>query len=174
MLTKSNLSFEEFIIATKQLINRQIKSAQVLLIDHENNNLGLTDTSAALKLAESVDLDLVIVSEGKEIPVAKILNFGKHQYQQKKRQHSSARTTVKEVRLRPNIGESDYSLRINRAIEWLGKGDSVKFQLRLRGREHQNRDRAIDLLDRIVADLSKAGKVQSLDKGSLIVQMVPG
>lgn len=116
----------------------------------------------------------MIVSEGKEIPVAKILNFGKHQYQQKKRQHSSARTTVKEVRLRPNIGESDYSLRINRAIEWLGKGDSVKFQLRLRGREHQNRDRAIDLLERIVADLSKAGKVQSLDKGSLIVQMVPG
>jgi translation initiation factor IF-3 len=146
----------------------------VLLIDHENNNRGLTDTREALKLAESADLDLVIVSEGKEIPVAKILDYGKHQYQQKKRQHSSARTTVKEVRLRPNVGESDYTLRINRAIEWLGKGDSVKFQVRLRGREHQNRERAIELLDRIVADLSQAGKVQSLDKRSLIVQMVRG
>jgi translation initiation factor IF-3 len=101
------------------------------------------------------------------------LDYGKHQYQQKKRQHSSAKTTVKEVRLRPNIGESDYSLRIDRAIEWLGKGDSVKFQVRLRGREHQNRERAIELLDRIVTDLSKAGKVQSLDKRSLIVQVVP-
>ncbi len=156
------------------MINRQIRSAQVLLIDHENNNRGLTDTSEALRLAESEELDLVVVSADKEIPVAKILDYGKHQYQQKKRQHSSAKTTVKEVRLRPNIGESDYILRIDRAIEWLGKGDSVKFQVRLRGREHQNRERAIELLDRIVTDLSKAGKVQALDKRSLIVQLVPG
>jgi translation initiation factor IF-3 len=146
----------------------------VLLIDHENNNRGLTDTREALKLAESVELDLVIVSENREIPVAKILDYGKHQYQQKKRQHPSARTTVKEVRLRPNVGESDYSLRIDRAVKWLGQGNSVKFQVRLRGREHQNRDRATDLLERIVTDLSQAGKVQSLDKRSLIVQMIPG
>lgn len=146
----------------------------MLLIDHENSNRGLVDTHEALKLAESVDLDLVIVSENKEIPVAKILDYGKHQYQQKKRQHQSARSTLKEVRLRPNVGESDYSLRISRAVEWLGKGDSVKFQVRLRGREHQNRERAMDLLDRIVTDLSPAGKVQSLDKRALIVQMIPG
>jgi len=146
----------------------------VLLIDHENSNRGLVDTYEALKLAESVDLDLVIVSENKEIPVAKILDYGKHQYQQKKRQHQSTRSTLKEVRLRPNVGESDYSLRISRAVEWLGKGDSVKFQVRLRGREHQNRERAMDLLDRIVTDLSPAGKVQSLDKRALIVQMIPG
>ncbi|MEP0879864.1 translation initiation factor IF-3 [Funiculus sociatus GB2-M2] len=143
-------------------------------MDQENNNHGLIDTREALRLAGNVDLDLVVVSDGKEIPVAKILDYGKHQYQQKKRQHSSARTTVKEVRLRPNIGEADYNMRIARAIEWLGKGDSVKFQVRLRGREHQNRDRATELLDQIVADLSKAGKVQSLDKRSLTVQVVPG
>ncbi|MEP0909547.1 translation initiation factor IF-3 [Leptolyngbya sp. ST-U4] len=146
----------------------------MLLIDHENNNRGLTDTYEALKLAESADLDLVVVSDNKEIPVAKILDYGKHQYQQKKRQNASAKTTVKEVRLRPNIGESDYSLRIDRAIDWLKKGDSVKFQVRLRGREHQNRDRATDLLDRIIADLAQAGKVQSLDKRSLIVHLIPG
>ena len=131
-------------------------------------------TDEALKLAESVELDLVVVSEGKEIPVAKILNYGKHQYQQKKRQHQSSRPTVKEVRLRPNVGESDYELRLDRATEWLKKGDSVKFQIRLRGREHQNRERAIALLHRIVKDLAQAGKVQSLDTGSLIVQVVPG
>lgn len=146
----------------------------MLLIDHENNNRGLIDTSEALKIAESAELDLVVVSEDKEIPVAKILDYGKYQYRQKKRQHSSSRTTIKEIRLRPNIGESDYSLRIDRAIEWLGKGDSVKFQVRLRGREHQNRDRAIELLDRIVTDLSKVGKVQALDKRSLTVQIVSG
>ncbi|WP_322744213.1 translation initiation factor IF-3 [Coleofasciculus sp. LEGE 07092] len=155
-------------------MNHHIKSPQVLLIDHENNNRGLTDTREALQLAESVGLDLVVVSESKDAPVAKILDYGKHQYQQKKRQRQSAKPTMKEVKLRPNVGESDYSLRIDRAVEWLGKGDSVKFQIRLRGREHQHRDRAAELLDRIVNDLGEAGKVQSLDKRALIVQVTPG
>lgn len=143
------------------------------MIDHENNNRGLTDTREALRLAESAGLDLVVVSESKEAPVAKILDYGKHQYKQKKRQRQSAKPTMKEVQLRPNVGESDYSLRIDRAVQWLGKGDSVKFQIRLRGRENQHRDRAAELLDRIVADLGQVGKVQSLDKRSLIVQVIP-
>jgi len=134
----------------------------------------LTDTRDALQLAANAGLDLVVVSEGKDVPVAKILDYGKHQYQQKKRQKQSSRPTVKEVRLRPNVGEADYALRIDRAVEWLSKGDSVKFQIRLRGREHQNRDRAVELLERIVADLGQAGKLQSLDRRSLIVQITPG
>ncbi|WP_339383344.1 translation initiation factor IF-3 [Oculatella sp. LEGE 06141] len=159
--------------AQKQLINRQIKAPQVFLIDHENNKRGLIDTYEALQIAESEGLDLVVVSQGEDAPVAKILNYGKLQYQQKKRQTQSARPTVKEVRLRPNVGVSDYQIRIDRAIEWLSKGDSVKFLIRLRGREHQYRDRAGDLLDRIASDLSQVGKVQSLDKRSLIVQVIP-
>lgn len=155
------------------MINRQIRTAQVLLIDHENTNRGLTDTREALQLAESVGLDLVLVSADKETPVAKILDYGKHQYQQKKRHRASASPVVKELKMRPNIGTSDYELRIQQAIQWLSKGDSVKFQIRLRGRENQHRDLAIKLLDRVVADLSKAGKVQSLDHRSLIVQMIP-
>ncbi len=143
------------------------------MIDHENNNRGLTHTREALQLAESAGLDLVIVSEGKDAPVAKILDYGKHQYQQKKRQRQGAQPTLKEVQLRPNVGESDYSLRIERATQWLGKGDSVKFQIRLRGREHQHRDRATELLDRVVADLGQVGKVQSFDRRSLIVQVTP-
>ncbi|WAL60541.1 translation initiation factor IF-3 [Thermocoleostomius sinensis] len=145
----------------------------MLLIDQQNTNRGLIDTREALQLAEMAGLDLVVVSENKDAPVAKILDYGKYQYQQKKRQSQSARPTLKEVKLRPNIGESDYSLRIHRATEWLSKGDSVKFQVRLRGREHQHRNRAMELLDRIVLDLGKAGKVQSFDRQALIVQMVP-
>lgn len=144
------------------------------MIDHENNNRGLVDTRDALRLAEEVGLDLVVVSQGKDSPVAKILDYGKHQYQQKKRQRQSSKPTVKEVKLRPNIGESDYKLRIEKAIQWLGKGDSVKFLIRLRGREHQHRDRAAELLDRVVQDLGEAGKVQSLDKRALMVQVIPG
>ena len=145
----------------------------VLLIDQENNNIGLTDTHKALQLAENAGLDLVVVSQSKEAPVAKILDYGKHQYQLQKRQRQSSQPTVKEVPLRPNVGSSDYSLRIDRAVQWLGKGDSVKFQIRLRGRENQHRELAAKLLDRIVADLEQVGKVQTLDKRSLIVQIIP-
>ncbi|WP_342393879.1 translation initiation factor IF-3 [Anabaenopsis tanganyikae] len=161
------------IVVKKQLINSQIKSNQVYLIDHENNNRGLVDTAEALHLAESVELDLVVVSESKEVPVAKIVNYGKLQYQKKKRQTQSARPTVKEVRLRPNVGLADYNLRIAQATQWLSKGDSVKFAIRLRGREHQHREQAGEMLDRIVSALSEVGKVQSLDKRSLVLQVVP-
>ena len=143
------------------------------MIDHENNNRGLTDTYEALQLAESLELDLVVVSEGQDAPIAKIINYGKLQYQKKKRQGQSARPTVKEVRLRPNVGVADYNLRIQQATTWLSKGDSVKFSIRLRGREHQYREQAGELLDRIVAALADVGKVQSLDKRSLIAQIIP-
>ena len=143
------------------------------MIDHENNKRGLTDTYEALQIAESAGLDLVVVSQGEDAPVAKILNYGKLQYQQKKRQNQSARPTVKEVRLRPNIGVSDYQLRISNATQWLSKGDSVKFLIRLRGRENQYREQAAELLDRIANDLSQVSKVQTLDRRSLIVQVMP-
>lgn len=154
-------------------INHRIKASQVLLIDHENTNRGVVDTRDAVAIAKEAGLDLVVVSEGKDTPVAKILDYGKHQYQQKKRQKQSAKPSMKEVKLRPNVDDADYGIRINRATEWLGKGNHVKFQVRLRGREHQHRDRARELLDRIVEDLKQVGKVQSLDTKSLIVQLVP-
>lgn len=154
-------------------INRNIKAPQVLLIDQENTNHGVTDTRDAISMAEGVGLDLVIVSDGKGTPVARILDYGKHQYQQKKRQKQSAKPTMKEVKLRPNVDNSDYGIRIKRATEWLDKGNHVKFQVRLRGREHQHRDRARDLLERIIEDLKQVSKVQSFDQKSLIVQLVP-
>ncbi|MEH2369454.1 translation initiation factor IF-3 [Nostoc sp.] len=113
------------------------------------------------------------MSEGKEAPVAKILNYGKLQYQKKKRQAQSARSVVKEVRFGLNIGVADYKLRIEQAVGWLSKGDSVKFAVRLRGREHQYRDQAGELLDRVVSDFSQVGKVQSLDKPSPIALIIP-
>ncbi|MBD2256023.1 translation initiation factor IF-3 [Pseudanabaena sp. FACHB-2040] len=166
---------EERLIASKQeqLVNRQIKSPQVFLIDQESTNHGLIDTREALQMAQDNQLDLVVVSQGKDAPVAKIMDFGKLLYQQSKRQKQSARPSVKEVKFRPNIGESDYRLRIDRAVEWLGKGDSVKFLVRLRGREHQHRDRATELLERVVNDLSTAGKVQSFDRRSLTLLLSP-
>lgn len=146
----------------------------MLLIDHENNNRGLTDTRDALQLAKEVGLDLVVVSKGDNAaPVAKLLDYGKLQYQQSKRQKQSTKVSLKEVKLRPNVGESDYQIRIDRALKWLSKGNSVKFLVRLRGREHQHRDRALELLNRVVEDLKESGKVQSFDRRTLTVVLSP-
>ncbi len=133
------------------------------------------DTREALQLAENAGLDLVVVSQTEDAPVAKILDFGKHRYKQKKRQQQGSKSnpTVKEVKLRPNVGESDYGIRISRAVQWLSKGDSVKFQIRLRGREHQHRDRAGELLERVASDLGEAAKIQTFDKSALVAQFNP-
>lgn len=143
------------------------------MIDHENTNHGEISTQDALQKAKDAGLDLVIVSPGKDIPVAKILDYGKQEYQRKKRQNQTSQPTLKEVKLRPNVGESDYVIRIDRAIKWLEKGNSVKFQVRLRGREHQHRDRATELLERVVEDLKQVAEVQAFNRRALVLQVAP-
>lgn len=158
----------------KAIVNRNIKDPEVLLINQNGENLGVIDTREALRMAKESKLDLVVVSPRDDgAPVAKIMDHGKLQYQQSKRQKQTSRPSVKEVKFRPNIGESDYALRIKRAAQWLDKGDSVKFLVRLRGREHQHRDRASDLLNRVVEDLNETGKVQSLDHRALTLFLSP-
>ncbi|MCM1981914.1 translation initiation factor IF-3 [Lyngbya confervoides] len=155
-------------------INHNIRAADVLLIDQDNTNQGVIPTSDALKQAQAVQLDLVVVSPEAQPPVARIMDYGKHLYQQKKRLNSgkSSKTRLKEVKLRPNVDDADYSRRVDLAKKWLGDGNMVKFQVRLRGREHQHRDRAVELLSRIQDDLENIGKVQSLDRRGLVLQMV--
>ncbi|QUY45159.1 translation initiation factor IF-3 [Acaryochloris sp. 'Moss Beach'] len=161
-------------ILKKPSINNKILAKKVLLIDQTGTKQGIVDTQEALSLAQQAKLDLVVVSEREDAPVAKIMDFGKYRYEQKKRQkQSSSKPSLKEVKLRPNVGEADYGVRISRALQWLEKGDSVKFQVRLRGREHQHRDRATDLLQRVIEDLSKVSEVQIFDRRALIVQLVP-
>ncbi|MGF1569009.1 MAG: translation initiation factor IF-3 [Nodosilinea sp.] len=156
------------------MVNKYITDPKVLLIDQNGENLGLIDTREALLQAKASKLDLVVVSPPKDgAPVAKIMDYGKLQYQQSKRQKQTSRPTVKEVKFRPNIGESDYERWIKRATEWLGEGNSVKFFVRLRGREHQHRDRATDLLKRVAEDLGTAGKLQSFDQRGLTLFLSP-
>lgn len=158
----------------KSLVNRNIKSPQVLFIDPTGENHGVIDTRDAIKLAKEKNLDLVVVSQRKDAaPVAKAMDYGKLQYQQSKRQKQTSRPSVKEVKFRPNIGDADYAQRIKRATQWLSRGDSVKFLVRLRGREHQHRDRARDLLRRVIDDLNDDSKVQSFDRRALTLFLSP-
>ena len=120
-------------------VNEQIKAPKVQVINHEGENLGLISKDEALNLAEEAGLDLVQVGVKDTTVITKIMDFGKFLYA-KKKQLSEAKKKqkiiqLKEIKLRPNIGDQDYNTKLNKAIEFLTSGKKVKFTVQFRGRE---------------------------------------
>ena len=127
------------IIASNYLVNEKIKAKNMMVIDHEGNNLGVISKQEALDCAERAELDLVQVGEKDSTVIAKIIDFGKFLYT-KKKQLSLAKKKqkiiqIKEVKLRPNIGDQDFLTKMKRAVEFLKSGKKVKFTLQFRGRQ---------------------------------------
>ena len=102
-------------------------------------NLGVMDTQKALKTAEENELDLVVISENAKPPVAKILDFNKFLYSERKKaseaKGKSKQTELKELRLSTTISAGDVQQRVNRAVEFLDDGNLVKVSLMMRGRQ---------------------------------------
>ncbi|MBD3231156.1 translation initiation factor IF-3 [Candidatus Dependentiae bacterium] len=126
-------------LSSNYLVNEEIKSPQIQVIDQNGTNLGLISREQALEIADNVGLDLVQVGQKDSAPIAKILDFGKFLYI-KKKQLSEAKkkqklVQVKEIKLRPNIGDQDYQTKLNKAIKFLKEGKKVKFTIQFRGRE---------------------------------------
>lgn len=124
------------------LINEKIRFDRMQVISHDGKNLGVLSRDEALRLARQSDLDLVVIAEsGNEgEPVVKIMDFGKVLYAKKKQQAEAKKhqkvIQVKEIKLRPNIGEHDYQTKINQAIQFLQDGKHLKITLMFRkGRE---------------------------------------
>ena len=123
----------------KLRINDRIRAPQVRLIDDEGEQLGVTPTAEALKMAREKELDLVEVSPTASPPVCKLMNFGKYTYQMKKKASEAkkhqTKIQVKEVKFRPKIDEHDYTFKKNNALRFLNAGDKVKATIMFRGRE---------------------------------------
>lgn len=117
----------------------------------------------ALKLAEDAGLDLVEISPNANPPVCKILDYGKYKYEQQKKAAEARKNQktvdVKEIKVRPAIGEHDYQVKYKAARKFLDNGDKVKVTLRLRGREMAHKDLAMEVLDRLKEELSDISKV---------------
>lgn len=124
------------------LINRYIRAEKLQLITHKGENIGVVDKREALTMAEDADLDLVVISDrgAQGVPVAKIMDFGKAQYEKKKKLAEAKKhqkeIQVKEIKFRPKIGDHDYQTKMNHAIQFLNSGKRVKFSLFFRGREN--------------------------------------
>jgi translation initiation factor IF-3 len=119
-------------------INNQIRAPQVRVIDHEDNNLGVLTTQDALEKARGAGLDLIEISPNAAPPIAKIMDYGKYQYEQNKKQkeqHAKSHTVeVKNIQIKIGTGEHDLALKAKRASEFLKEGHRVKVELFLSGR----------------------------------------
>jgi len=136
----------------------------VRLIDESNNQVGIIEVDEALGMARAAGLDLVEVAPVAKPPVCKIMDYGKWLYQQKRKERQSHKkqhlVILKEVRLRPEIGQHDKEIKIKRARRFLEKGHRVQFIIFFRGREMMHLEHGREIMDEIVEVLSEVGKVE--------------
>ncbi|MCH8837600.1 MAG: translation initiation factor IF-3 [Candidatus Marinimicrobia bacterium] len=145
-------------------INDQISAKEVRLVDADGNQVGVVSIEDAMSNAENADLDLVEVAPMANPPVAKVMDFGKYRFDQQKRMRENRKkqhtVSVKEVRMRPSIGDHDLDTKMNKAIEFLKDGCRLKISLRFRGREMSRQDLGLKLLNRVVEILEDYGAVE--------------
>ncbi len=148
------------------------------MTDSDGTQLGVMDTRDAMRLAQSKELDLVEISPTAKPPVCRIMDYGKWQYEQGKKQRAQRRSqasqTVKEVKFRPNVGDHDYQTKLNHLREFLGKGHKVKVSLMFRGRENAHRELGFAVVERVIKDCEDIAVVDSPPKrmGRQIIAML--
>ncbi len=149
-------------------VNRDIAVAQVRLIDEQGENVGIVATDAALERAEDVGLDLVEISPGAEPPVCKILDYGRFKYQDQKKKSEARKKQkiieVKEIKMRPNIDQHDYDVKMRSIQRFIAEGDKVKVTMRFRGREMVHQELGLKVLDRVRDQLDEVAKVEQFPK----------
>ncbi|NOZ72989.1 MAG: translation initiation factor IF-3 [Chloroflexi bacterium] len=164
----------------KVRINERIRAPEVRVIDNDGKQLGIMKPSAALQLAEEQNLDLVEVAPNAKPPVCRLMDFGKYQYEQAKRDRQARKAQkqveVKEVRLRPKTGEHDTEVRLRQARKFLESGAKVKVRVRFRGREIRHPEVAIEILEEFAERLADVGEVEikpNLEGRSLLMILAP-
>ena len=149
-------------------VNGAIRAPQVRCIDPDGGQLGVLDTRDAINKAEDFGLDLVEVQPNVDPPVCKILDYGKYKYEAQKRANETRKKQkiieVKEIKLRPNIDEHDYQVKMRAVNKFLGSGDKVKVTLRFRGREMAHQELGAIVLKRVRDETEEVAKVESHPK----------
>jgi translation initiation factor IF-3 len=149
-------------------VNREIDHPSVRLIAPDGDMLGVVSIREALYAAEEAGLDLVELSPNADPPVCKILDFGKYKYETQKKKNEARKkqktVDVKEIKLRPNIDDNDYQVKLRNARRFLDEGDKVKVTLRFRGREMAHQDLGMNVLVRVRDELEELSKVEQMPK----------
>jgi len=138
-------------------INNQIRASEVRLIDEQGTQVGVVSLKSALEKAQAAGLDLIQVTEKVNPPVVRIVDYGKYLYQQGKKEREAKKHTggdLKEIRLTFNISDHDLETRVKQAAKFLKRGDNVRINLRLRGRQKALLDHAREKIQKFTEQLS--------------------
>nr|WP_206692234.1 translation initiation factor IF-3 [Azospirillum sp. INR13] len=149
-------------------VNREISARSVRLVGADGEMIGVVSLRDALLAAEDAGLDLVEIAPQAEPPVCKILDYGKFKYEAQKKANEARKKQkiieVKEIKLRPNIDDNDYDVKMRSARRFLEEGDKVKVTLRFRGREMAHQDLGMNVLVRVRDELTELAKVEQMPK----------
>ena len=142
-----------------------IQSDKVRVIDENGENLGVMYTREAVEQANEIGLNLVEISPNADPPVAKFLDVGKHRYEAQKKANAARKTQrtqdIKEIKMRPNIDDHDYDVKMRSVKKFIEEGDKVKMTLRFRGREMAHQELGMNLLKRVQEDTAEIAKVEA-------------
>ncbi len=162
-------------------INQQIQATEVRLIDVDGEQIGIVPRDEALEKAVAKQLDLVEISPGAEPPVCRIMDYGKHLFEQKQKARESRKKTrqtqVKEMKFRPGTDSGDYEVKLRNLKRFLEAGDKAKVTVRFRGREMAHQELGRELLSRVEADLAEYGSVEqypNMEGRQMIMVLSPG
>ncbi len=149
-------------------MNEDIRSPQVRLIDQDGEMQGVMTAREAVQRAFAVGLDLLEISPNADPPVVKILDFGKYKYEQQKKKNEARKKQrvieIKEIKVRPNIDENDYQVKMRAMKSFIGEGDKVKVTLRFRGREMAHQEIGVRVLERIRSEMDPLTKVEQMPR----------
>ena len=145
--------------------NQLIVSDKVRVIDENGENIGVMYTKEAIEQAAEVGLDLVEVSPNADPPVCKFLDVGKFRYEAQKKANIARKTQktqeIKEIKMRPNIDDHDYDVKMRNVKRFIDDGDKVKITLRFRGRELSHQQLGMNLLRRVQEDTAEVAKIEA-------------
>ncbi|MFC1622281.1 translation initiation factor IF-3 [Patescibacteria group bacterium] len=152
----------------RYFVNNRIRSPELRVIIDTGENIGVISTQEALEMARSKDLDLVVISEKANPPVAKILEFSKFLYEERKKSSTSKakskKSETKEFVFGPSIGKEDLNRKIGRTREFLEDGNRVKVTVRFRGREITHPEVGMEKIEKMIGDLAEVAKTDEEPK----------
>lgn len=161
-------------------INESIRIKEIRVIGEGGEQVGVLATSEALRMARERGLDLVEVAPKSNPPVCRIMDFSKYKYEQEKKERLARKkqkvVRVKEIKLKPNIEENDYQVKLRHLKRFLERGDKAKVTLIFRGREMAHTDIGKNLMNRLMKDLSEIAtpeKLPALENKAMVLIMNP-
>ena len=158
-----------FYIKQELPINGQIRAKEVQLISDTGEKLGMVPLARALEIAGDKKLDLVLVSPNSQVPVCKIMNYGKYKFEQAKKEKEAKKKQkiqeTKELRITPNIEEHDFGFKSKNARKFIEDGSNkVKITVRFRGRELNNIKMGENVLNDFAKELEDVAVVEKAPK----------